>query len=218
MDAVMVMAAQGGEVLEIGWALVGPMHDVVDVGELRILATGESTSPIATLRFPTLGAGGESTGTALEHGVAEGVIESERDRGIATDAADGLGAQEPKMLDLGRPRAPTQQREVGMRHDEEALRRDHHIAVARRVDELTAWATTIPTATNVGCVAISTAPCPRRRSRRRSRTRTRTRSRTRTGTRPSVTTSRPAQIESARHTGAGRKEFRRPMGSPWHHR
>lgn len=76
MDAVMVMAAQGGEVFEIGWPLVGPVHDVVDVGEFGILASGESTSPVATLRFPTLGAGGESTGTALEHGVAEGVIES----------------------------------------------------------------------------------------------------------------------------------------------
>jgi hypothetical protein len=106
MDAVMVMAAQSGEVFEIGWPLVGPMHNVVYVGKFGILASGESTSLIATLRFPALGAGGESTGTALEHGVAEGVIESERDCGIATDAADGRGTQEPKMLDLCRPRAP----------------------------------------------------------------------------------------------------------------
>ena len=77
MDAVMVMAAQGGEVFEIGWSLIGPMHNVVDVGKFGILASGESTSSVATLRFSTLGAGGESTGTALEHGVAEGVIESE---------------------------------------------------------------------------------------------------------------------------------------------
>ena len=163
MDAVMVMAAQGGEVFEIGWPLVGPMHNVVNVGEFGILASGESTSPIAALRFPTLGSGGESTGTTLEHGVAEDVIESERDCGIATDAADGLGAQESKMLDLCRPRAAAQQREVGMRHDEEALRRHRPIAAARRVDELTDWATAIAMATNVDCVAPSTA----RRSRRR---------------------------------------------------
>jgi hypothetical protein len=100
MDSVMMMVAQGHQIGEVRRALVGPVHDVMDIGEDVVGATGEATSSITTLDLATLGLGCESLGATFEHGVTEGVIERQCDRGVATDASDGLAAQEPHPLYL----------------------------------------------------------------------------------------------------------------------
>ena len=98
---MMMVRAQGDEILEVGRPLVGPVHNVMDVGEDVVRAAGESTPPISPLGLPALRPGGEATGAPFEHGVTERVVEAQGNAGIAADAADGLRAQEAQALDLG---------------------------------------------------------------------------------------------------------------------
>ena len=119
VDSMMVMVAQRHQIGQIGWSLVGPVHDVVDVGEDVVGAAGEAASPIAPLDLAPLRRGGESLGPTLEHGVTEGIIEGQGHRGVAGDPPDGFAAQETQPLDLGSAGAALQKGKIGMGHDEE---------------------------------------------------------------------------------------------------
>jgi predicted HD phosphohydrolase len=97
---MVMMGAQGHQIVEIGRAAISPMDNVVYIGKFRIGATGKTTPTISTGYLTSLGAGGESSGAAFVHGVAERVIERQGDGAIASDAADGLGAEEAESFDL----------------------------------------------------------------------------------------------------------------------
>ena len=115
----MVMVAQRHQIGQIRRSLVGPVHDMVDIGEDVVGATREPASSIAPLDFVALCLGGESLGTTFEHRVTEGIVECQGDRGVATDSSDGLSTQEPHPLDLGPTSATLQEREIGVGDHEE---------------------------------------------------------------------------------------------------
>ncbi len=75
VDAMVVMVAQGHQIGQIRWSLVSPMHNVVDIGEEVIGATGEPASSITPLNLVSLRLGGESLGATFEHCVTEGIVE-----------------------------------------------------------------------------------------------------------------------------------------------
>jgi hypothetical protein len=74
---MMMMGAQGHQIVEIGRATISPVDDVVHIGEFRVGATGEATPTISAGYLTSLGARGESSGAAFVHGVAERVIEGQ---------------------------------------------------------------------------------------------------------------------------------------------
>ncbi len=115
----MVMVAQGHQIGQIRRSLVSPVHDMMDIGEDVVGATGEATSSVPPLDFATLWRGCQSLGATLEHGVTEGIIEGQGDRGVATDASDGLATQQPHPLDFRPTGTALQEGQVGMGHHEE---------------------------------------------------------------------------------------------------
>ncbi len=149
----MVMVAQRHEIGQIGRSFISPMHDVVDIGEGVVGATGEPAPSIAPLDFMTLGVGGESLGPTLEHRVAEGIIERQGDGRIATNASDGLTTQEAHPFDLGPTSAALQERKVCMGDHEEGRsgsgRRLPGIATAGTSD-----AAAIPAVVRPGAVTV----------------------------------------------------------------
>ncbi len=94
MHPMVVMVAQGHKIGEIRQSLVGPVHDVMDVGEDVVGASWEATTSITSLHLVTLRLGGETLGAALEHRVAESIIERQCDVGLATDAPNGLTTEQ----------------------------------------------------------------------------------------------------------------------------
>lgn len=114
------MIAQRHEIGEIGGTLVGPVHHMVDIGEHVVGAAREATPAIAPLHFTALRRRCETLRSAFEHGVAEGVIEGEGHRGVATDPPDGFTAKQAKAFDLGPTGSTLQQREIGVGDNEEA--------------------------------------------------------------------------------------------------
>ncbi len=116
---MMVMVTQRHQIWQIRQALIDPVHDVMDIGEDAVRAAREAASTVAPLDLPTLRVRGKSPGPPLEHGVSERIIESERHRGVATDSPDRLATQKAQSLDFRSAGTATQEREIGVGHDEE---------------------------------------------------------------------------------------------------
>ena len=97
---MVVVATEQGEVVYVGAPARLPRHDVVDVGEGDVGAAREATVPVAPAHLAAQGRARKAPGPALVHGVPDVVVDGNGDGGVTGDAPDGLGVDQPMMLEF----------------------------------------------------------------------------------------------------------------------
>ena len=97
----MVPTAQRDQVVEVRQSTIDPMHDMVDVGELGVAATGESTALVPAIDFHPLHRSGIPAGPPLIQDRPFRILHGEIHVGVAGESTDNLGRNGSDSGDFG---------------------------------------------------------------------------------------------------------------------